>query len=417
MTTPARRRWVAATSVLLLVVVASVTFLLTREDDYLASPDGVVGPEAEPAEAAGALRALQDAVTARDAAAAAALAGGSTAGADLLRTVVANAESLDVADFTARYVDETSSTSADGAWTAAVDMTWRFSGLDRQPARAEVLVAFDATGPGVSVTGIGGGDRRTPLWLSAPLEVRRVGDSLVLVAGSAADAERYADQVAVAVPAVRAVLPSWTGGLVVEVPDSAARLDAMLAADPGTYADIAAVSATVDGTITATSPTHVFVNPDLYEDLGPVGEQVVMTHEATHIATQAPITSGVPLWLLEGFADYVALRDTDLPLSKTAGQILAQVREDGVPEALPGPAEFDTSATHLGAAYEAAWLACLVVVDLAGEAALVRVYDDVRAGGGIGPALRSSVGLGEAELTRRWQARLESLAATAAVSG
>jgi hypothetical protein len=123
------------------------------------------------------------------------------------------------------------------------------------------------------------------------------------------------------------------------------------------------------------------------------------------------------LWLLEGFADYVALRDTDLPMSKTAGQIIAQVRADGVPDALPGPAEFDATATHLGAAYEAAWLACVVVADLAGEEALVRVYDDVRRGQDIGSALRSSVGVDEAGLTERWRDRLEALAATTAVPG
>ena len=417
MTASDRRRWVVAASALLLVLVAAVSFVVTRDDGYVASPGGVDRIDAEPDEAARALRSLEDAVAARDADAAATVAGDSVAGADLLRTVIANAESLDVADFTLRYVDETSSTSADGAWTAAVDMTWRFSGFDRAPVREEVLVAFDATGPSATVTGLGGGDRRTPLWLTAAVEVRRDGESLVLVAGSAADADRYAAQAAAAVPAVRAVLPAWPGGLVVEVPDSAAALDAMLAADPGTYADIAAVSATVDGTLTPTSPAHVFINPDLYGDLGPVGEQVVMTHEATHIATEAAITSGMPLWLLEGFADYVALRDTDLPMSKSAGQIIAQVRSDGVPDALPGAAEFDATSTHLGAAYEAAWLACLVVADLAGEEALVRVYDDVRGGIGIGTALRSNVGVDEAELTRRWQDRLQTLVATTAVPG
>jgi hypothetical protein len=239
----------------------------------------------------------------------------------------------------------------------------------------------------------------------------------VLVAGSGEDADRYAGQAAAAVPAVRAVLPAWPGGLVVEVPGSAEALDAMLAADAGTYADIAAVSATVDGNLTPTSPAHVFVNPELYRELGPVGEQVVMTHEATHIATEAPVTSGMPLWLLEGFADYVALRGTDLPMTKAAGQVIAQVRADGLPDALPGPTEFDATATHLGAAYEAAWLACLVVEDLAGEEALVRVYDDVRRGRAVGAALRANAGIDEAELTARWRDRLETLAATTAVSG
>ena len=44
-----------------------------------------------------------------------------------------------------------------------------------------------------------------------------------------------------------------------------------LAADPGTYANIAAVTASVDGTLTPTSPVHIFVNPEVFDDLEPVG--------------------------------------------------------------------------------------------------------------------------------------------------
>lgn len=412
MTAPSRRPWLVPALVTALVIAVVVAFLVTREDDYVATPDGKDRPQAEPAGAAAVLRDLEEAVDARDADAAAALAGDDATAAALLRDVVANAGALDVADFTLRYVDETSGVSADGEWTGAVDMTWRFAGFDRDPVREEVLVGFDASGAGATLTEFGGGDRRTPLWLTTALEVRRSADTLVLVAGSAEDADRYARQADVAVPAVRRVLPSWSGGLVVEVPGRAADLDAMLAADPGTYADIAAVSTSVDGTLTASSPTHVFVNPELYGGLGPIGEQVVMTHEATHIATAAPVTTGVPLWLLEGFADYVALRDTELPMSKAAGQIIDQVRAAGVPDALPGPDDFDASASHLGAAYEAAWVACLVVADTAGEEALVRLYGDVSKGQPLAAALLADVGLDEAELTSRWQQRLTELAGT-----
>src|SRR3546814_6597486 len=78
---------------------------------------------------------------------------------------------------------------------------------------------------------------------------------------------------------------------------------------PGDYANIAAVTTTVDGSLSPSAPVHVFVNPQMWAGLKPQGAQVVMSHEAVHVVTGAAITSGVPLWLLEGFADYVALRD------------------------------------------------------------------------------------------------------------
>ena len=92
----------------------------------------------------------------------------------------------------------------------------------------------------------GGGDRLTPLWLTGPLDVRRTADTLVATdapAGAAAYA-RYARR---AVTVVRRVLPQWRGKLVVEVPGGPGGLDEMLAADPGEYANIAAVTTSVDG--------------------------------------------------------------------------------------------------------------------------------------------------------------------------
>ena len=103
---------------------------------------------------------------------------------------------------------------------------------------------------------------------------------------------------------------------------------------------------------------------------------MVMSHEATHVATDAATTS-MPLWLVEGFADYVALRDVDLPLSVSAAQVAAQVRLHGAPAELPADAEFDTGGTHLGASYEAAWLACRTLAELGSEDELVAFYDAV----------------------------------------
>jgi hypothetical protein len=294
-------------------------------------------------------------------------------------------------------------------------MTWRFAGFDRVSVREEVLVGFvvDPDHDAARITGFGGGDRRSPVWLSGPVQVRRTPQTLVVVAGDASDAEEvdaYAERASRAVPVVRRVLPRWRGGLVLEVPRSEADLDRALAADPGTYANIAAVSASVDGTLTPESPVHVFVNPSLFGTLEPIGAQVVISHEATHVATRAPVTTGLPLWLLEGFADYVALRDVALPITTTAAQIIAEVQRDGAPPALPGVADFDERATHLGAAYESAWIACSLLADRGGEAALVELYQRVRAGSGVRRVLRTLFGLSERDLVRLWQDRLEELA-------
>jgi hypothetical protein len=275
---------------------------------------------------------------------------------------------------------------------------------------SEVRFGFRVTGDHVVVTSIGGGDRRSPLWMTTPLEVRRGPDTLVLVAGDAREADTYAARARAAVPAVRAVLPDWKPRLVVEVPPTVAALHEALDSEPGEYAQIAAVTSTTDGSLAPDAPVHVFVNPEVFGGLKPRGAQVVMSHEAVHVATDAA-TSTMPLWLLEGFADYVALRDVQLPFSVTAGQIIRQVRRDGPPAHLPGPTEFDTATAYLGASYESAWLACRVLAEIGGQDSLVRFYRDVDDGTAVGAALQSEYGISERAFTDEWRDRLLELAA------
>jgi hypothetical protein len=205
------------------------------------------------------------------------------------------------------------------------------------------------------------------------------------------------------------VLPSWHGRLVVEVPASSAALDRAMDASPGTSSGIAAVTAPVDGSPDTDSPVHVFVNPEVFDELQPTGAQVVLSHEVVHLATGAARSNAVP-WLVEGFADYVALRDVDLPVTTSAAQIISQVRRDGVPSVLPGDAEFATGSGHLGATYESAWLACVLLADRAGEPALVALYTDVLRGTPLAEALGRHFALTESDLTRLWQRRLRDLA-------
>ena len=208
----------------------------------------------------------------------------------------------------------------------------------------------------------------------AASSVSRSDDVLVMADGPSSVAEATAARTARGIDVVRRVLPDWSSPVVVEVPATAAALDETLGARPGTYAGIAAVTAPVGRASDGDGPVHVFVNPDVTDGLRRVGAQVVMSHELVHVATDA-VRKPVEPWLLEGFADYVALRGTRLPDRVTLGRAVAAARRDGVPDALPTAADFDTRARDLQARYEEAWLACRIIAERLGERGLVDVYD------------------------------------------
>jgi hypothetical protein len=401
-------------SLFLLVGVGLLTWSVLDDDAYVA-PRPTADPEvARPAEAARSLRLLEQAVGSGDPdLAGEAAPEGDEAAATLLKDLVDNARALHVRDFSLRFLDVTGVTGDGETWTAAVDATWRFAGFDDTSARAEVLVRF--AGEDAGIVGVGGETGVAPVWLAGPATVRRTPDLLVVVAGVGpdvdAEARGYLARGRGALPVVARVLPAWDGPLVIEVPAGSAELDRALDADAGAYAGVAAVTASPDATSAPGVPVHVFLNPDEFDRLRPLGAQVVMSHEATHVATDAISSRQLPQWLVEGFADYVSLRGVRLPDSRTAAQIIQEVRADGLPRALPGAVEFDASTGHAGAAYESAWIACRVLVERRGEDALVDLYDAVREGQPLADALRASFGWSEAQLVRAWRTRLSDLAA------
>lgn len=323
--------------------------------------------------------------------------------------VVENAQALQVTGFALRYVDEDAGALVGSdSWVGDVAATWEYAGFDRAPASTEVSVTFRQEGTSAVIASIGGHDRRTPLWLAGPVSVVR-NDRVLVVATSEEDAAHYFRLAAHAVPVVQRVLTRWHGRLAVEVAGTAQGLDDELAADPGEYAQIAAVTTSPDGSSDRLAPVRVYVNPQVFGSLLPTGAQVVMSHEATHVATHA-LSASMPLWLVEGFADYVALRDVDLPLSKTAAQIAAVVRRNGAPRQLPTDEQFGTRTTTLGAEYEAAWLACRTLAELGGEQKLVALYRAMDQGADLDAQLRRIFGFSEDSFTRIWRDRLRDLA-------
>lgn len=331
--------------------------------------------------------------------------------------LVANVRSLGIVDLSMRYLDENEGRSVGGlpprlrekAWVGDVELSWRLADHDESPATLEVGLGFLETQGGAAfVSARGDWDRQTPLWLLHRLAVVESQRTLVMAATRAEAAREYGAMARRAVRDVARVLPAWRGSVVVAVPRSQEALTRVLASS-SSYGGIAAVTAPVDGSLAASAPTRIFVNPAVFDPLGEQGAQIVISHEAAHVATDAAIST-MPTWLLEGFADYVALAHVDLPVEVTASQILARVRSHGPPRRLPSEADFESENRHLGASYEAAWLACRLIEEQYGERRLVAFYEQADRDGGTDAAFRDVLGTTQRELTAAWRAELRELA-------
>ncbi|MEU0487045.1 hypothetical protein ABZ260_48810 [Streptosporangium sp. NPDC006013] len=165
---------------------------------------------------------------------------------------------------------------------------------------------------------------------------------------------------------------------------------------PATDAEAAALAGaeSTRGLAAMATADRVIVLPSGYARLSTTGRDVVITHELVHVATGATRGGRVPMWLSEGFADYVGYRDAGIPVRTAAAELAAEVRAGVLPARLPGPADFAPGAPRLAQVYEEAWLACRFIAERFGEKALVRLY---------GGDVTGTLGLSPAQLTVAWR--------------
>ncbi|WSX72272.1 hypothetical protein OHA44_28320 [Streptomyces sp. NBC_00144] len=301
--------------------------------------------------------------------------------------------------------------------TAQVELRYRISGYDSAPVAARRTLKLvrrdgrwylDDDSP---ATGTG-----QQLWQQGPVRIARGKHSLVLGVGESGGLLRQVAAVADrAVPAVdKAWHRKWAGRVVVLVPSSLDAMGALLGSPAATYRGIAAVTTGEAGGSGAAPADRVIVNPEAYAQLGQLGRQVVITHESTHVATRTATSAATPLWLSEGFADWVAYRGTGSSPRETAPELQRTVRSGSLPATLPTDADFafSDSADRLARAYEGGWLACRLIAEHWGEQKLTDFYRAVGAhgqrDGAVEEAMNDVLGTDPDAFTARWREYLRA---------
>ncbi|MFJ8105420.1 hypothetical protein [Streptomyces sp. NPDC096132] len=300
--------------------------------------------------------------------------------------------------------------------TADAELSYRIRGYDRAPVTVgrTLRLARDAAGRWGVTSEEPAKKAGEQLWDQGVVTVVRGEHSLVLGAGQpAARLRAFADLADGAVPAVSAAWGTdWAGHVVVLVPKSLDGMAGLLGSPASSYRGIAAVTTGETGGGTRTPADRVVVNPDAYALLGTVGRQVVLTHETTHVATRAHTNAATPLWLSEGYADWVGYRETGRTPRQVAPELQNAVTEGRVPAGLPTDADFGFSgdAARLARAYEGGWLACRMIADRWGEVKLDAFYRAVGAHekrtGAVEGALKSVLGTSLPEFTAHWRTYL-----------
>ena len=310
------------------------------------------------------------------------------------------------------------------AWVARVEGRYTLKGWDRRPRTYETHLTVVHRPDGWRLADDSDGGTQAQLWDLPDLKVVSSRRTLVVASGTVRGVDGY---LRLGDRAVRAVEQVWTrpwgSRLVVVVPATAAEMADQLGQSADSVEQVAAVT---DGALDSdgrAGADRIVVNPQAFARLQATGQQVVLTHETTHVAVRASTTRPVPLWLSEGLADYVGYRAVDLPRSTIAASLLERVRQGNGPRALPTERDFDPSTSTIAPSYNAAWLAVCRIVDQHGEKALVRFYLSAasRPSASAPPgdpeqntrkALAAVLGTTEAAFTRGWLSYLRGLART-----
>lgn len=305
---------------------------------------------------------------------------------------------------------------ADGSSVATVDVTWRpgstsgLAGESRHTSSVRFRMAPQKNGTFAIVSASTTTDAM-PIWLAGKLTIqRRPGVEVIRLDGG--DARQPVEAMATtARDGVREVLPHASGRLTVISTHSQAQMAQLVGQKIADVRQVAAVTTRLDGLTDSPAGSVVVLNPAVFATMDRRAAQIVLTHEATHVLTKT-VGTRAETWVVEGFADFVALHDDSASLSLSAGELLAEVKAGDGPKHLPTAADFGSTQHGLGAVYESAWLIFRMLAADYGDAKVEAFYAHVLGGTSLDRALSSSFGLTTKQLTANWLAYLAKSAST-----
>jgi hypothetical protein len=300
-----------------------------------------------------------------------------------------------------------------GTATADAELRYRVAGYDQAPVTSgrTLRLSRDAGGRWSVDAERPAKKSAQQLWDQGTVRLVRGERSLVLGVGQSARSLRdFAGLADRAVPAVSdAWGTDWSRRVVLLVPDSLEGMAGLLGSPASSYRGIAAVTTGETGTPGRSPADRIIVNPDAFALLGGPGEQVVVTHETTHVATRAHTGAATPLWLSEGYADWVGYRAAGRTPTEAAPELSREVSRGRVPPELPDDNDFGFTggANRLARAYESGWTACLMIAGRWGEARLREFYRAVgehgKRAGAVEQAMRDVLGTTPEAFTEEWR--------------
>ncbi|MFF9121959.1 hypothetical protein ACF09J_01400 [Streptomyces sp. NPDC014889] len=299
---------------------------------------------------------------------------------------------------------------------AQAELRYRVTGYDKAPVTAgrTLTLSTGADGKWYVDSDRPESDSAEQLWDQGTVSVVHGRGSLVLGVGHGdADLRGYAGLADRAIPAVSdAWGTDWSRHVVLLVPRSLDGMAGLLGSTASNYRGIAAVTTGETGGSGRAPADRIIVNPAAYGMLGTLGKRVVLTHETTHVATRAHTNAATPLWLSEGYADWVGYRGTGRTAAEVAPELRRAVAGGDAPAALPADADFGFAGdpARLARAYESGWTACRMIADQWGERRLDDFYRAVGAHGvregAVEDALRKVLGTTLDRFTEQWRAYL-----------